>query len=147
MKRDEYPTFIDWWAINETEYRALTDAQDGNPAPLANLVREVGFLATKEAREFVADRLEGKKKTRGSKRTIAQQAKEVGILGRVREIQREFDCGEHSAMTIFMDRYPDVCQNEDTLKTYLRRAKVTFKKAVGREPPPVVLEKRKSEPE
>ena len=148
MKRDEYPTFIDWWAANEAEYRALSDAQDGNPNTLADLIRSVGTLKTREAREFVADRLDGKKKQRGSKRTVGQQAKELGILGMVREIQLELGCTEYHALGIFLDRYPNECgNNEDTLRTYIRRAKATSKAAVGREPPPVVQKRRNSEPE
>lgn len=148
MNRHEYSTFIDWWIANEAEYRALSDAQDGNPTTLANLIRSAGILKTRETREFVADRLEGKKKQRGSKRTIAQQAKEVGILGMVREIQAELECSEYHARGIFLDRYPNECgNNEDTLKTYIRRAKATFKAWVGREPPPVVQKRRNSEPE
>ena len=148
MNRHEYPTFIDWWVANEAEYRALTDAQDGNPTTLANLIRSAGTLKTRETREFVADRLEGKKKQRGIKRTIAQQAKEVGILGMVREIQAELECSEYHALGIFLDRYPNECgNNEDTLRTYIRRAKATLKAAVGREPPPVVQKRRNSEPE
>jgi len=69
MKRDEYPTFIDWWAANEAEYRALSDAQDGNPNTLADLIRSVGTLKTREAREFVADRL----KVRKSREEVSAQ--------------------------------------------------------------------------
>lgn len=147
MKRHECRTFIEWWAINEREYRALIDAEDGNPIPLAKLIKEVGHLATKEAREFLADHLEGKKKKRGVKRTAAQQAKELGILGMVREIQDELGCGEHKAMSIFMDRHPDICENADTLKTYLSRAKSTLKEIFGRKPSPVVRKRPNSEPE
>ena len=148
MNRHEYPTFIDWWVANEAEYRALSDAQDGNPTTLADLIRSAGTLKTRETREFVADRLEGKKKQRGRKRTIAQQAKELGILGMVREIKAELECSEYHALGIFLDRYPNECgNNEDTLRTYVRRAKATLKAAVGREPPPVVQKRRNSEPE
>lgn len=135
MRRDECPSFLDWWVENEAEYRALSDAEDGNPIPLAEMIRSVGHLATLEARTFVADRLEGKKKRRGLKRTIAQQAKEVGILGLVRSIQDELGCSEHRAMNVFLDRHPDACRDLDTLKTYVRRAKETLKDAFGREPP------------
>ena len=148
MNRHEYSTFIDWWIANEAEYRALSDAQDGNPTTLANLIRSAGILKTRETREFVADRLEGKKKQRGSKRTIAQQAKEVGILGMIREIQTELECSEYHALGVFLDRYPKECgNNENNLRTYIRRAKATLKAAVGREPPPVVQKRRNSEPE
>ena len=61
MNRHEHPTFTDWWIANEAEYRALSDAQDGNPTTLADLIRSAGTLKTRETREFVADRLEGKK--------------------------------------------------------------------------------------
>ena len=146
MKRHEYPTFLDWCAVNEAEYRALSDAQDGNPVPLADLIRSAGNLEAREARDFVADRLEGKKKQRGSKRTISQQAKEVRILGMIREIQTELECGEYQAIEVFLDRFPAECRNNrDTLKTYIRRAKATLKAAVGREPPPVVQKSRNPE--
>lgn len=147
MRRDEFQSFLDWWAENEAEYRALSYAEDGNPVPLAELIRSVGNLATQEARAFVADRLEGKKKRRGLKRTIAQQAKEVGILGIVRSIQDELGCSEHRAMSVFLDRHPDECSDLDTLKTYVRRAKATLKEAFGREPPSKVQKSANTEPE
>ena len=148
MNRHEYPTFRDWWEANEAEYSALSVAQDGNPTNLADLIRSAGILKTRETREFVADRLEGKKKQRGIKRTIAQLTKELRILGMVREIQAELECSEYHALRIFLDRYPDECgNNEDTLRTYIRRAKATLKAAFGREPPPVVQKRRNSEPE
>jgi len=146
MKRDEFPTFIDWWAAHETEYRALSDAEDGNPTPLADLIMTVGHLATQEARQFVADRLEGREKPKGSKRTIAQQAKELGILSMIRNIQEELGCSEYHARGIFMNRHPDITNNEDTLKTYIRRAKDTLKEMMGRKPPPVVQKRRNPEP-
>lgn len=147
MKRHDFQTFIDWWAANETEYRALSDAQDGDPVPLANLIRSVGRLEAWEARQFVADQLEGKKRQKGSKRTIAQQAKEVGILGMVRDIQKELNCSENRALEVFLDRHPDATDNLDTLRTYVRRAKATLKAAFGREPEPLVQKRRISEPE
>jgi hypothetical protein len=136
MKRHEFPTFLDWWAINEAEYNALCYAEDGNPVPLADLMRSVGRLETREARDFVADRLEGKPKQKGIKRTVAQQAKEFGILGMIWEIQRELECSEYKALNVFMDRYADITNDIDTLKTYLRRAKATWKAISRREPPP-----------
>lgn len=147
MRRDEFPSFLDWWVENEAEYRALSSAEDGNPVPLADLLRSVGNLATHEARVFVADRLEGKKRRRGLKRTIAQQAKEVAILGAVRSIQDELGCGERRAMSVFLDRHLDECSDEDTLKTYFRRSKATLKEAFGREPPRKVQKSRNTEPE
>jgi hypothetical protein len=136
MKRHEFPTFLDWWAVNEAEYNALSYAEDGNPVPLADLIRSVGRLETGEARDFVADRLEGKPKQKGSKRTVAQQAKEFGILGMIWGIQRELECSEYKALHAFLDRYPDITDDIDTLKTYVRRAKATWKAISGREPPP-----------
>lgn len=147
MRRDEFPNFLDWWVENEAEYRALSYAEDGNPVPLADLLRSVGNLATIEARIFVADRLEGKKRQRGLKRTIAQQAREVAILGTVRSIQDELGCGERRAMSVFMDRHPNECSDDDTLKTYVRRAKATLSKAFGRELPRKVQKSRNTEPE
>ena len=147
MRRGEYQSFLDWWIENEVEYRALSDAQDGNPFPLAELIRNVGNLATQEARAFVADRLEGKRKRRGLKRTVVQQAKEVGILGIVRGIQEELGCSEHRAMSIFLDRHPDACSDQDALKTYVRRAKATLKEAFGHEPLPVFQKSRNPEPD
>ena len=147
MKRDDYPTFIDWYFANEEEYCALSTAQDGNPIPLANLVEATGQLATKEARAFVASALKGEKQKTGSKRTIAQQAKELAILGMIREIQRERNCGEHTAREVFLDRHSDICDNPETLRTYIRRAKGTLKQAFGRKPAPVVQNDKHSEPE
>jgi hypothetical protein len=147
MKRDQYPTFLDWWFANEEEYRALSDAQDGDPVPLTQLIEAKGHLATIEARLFVVDRIEGIKQKVGSKRTVTQQAKEVAILGMIRNIQKEFSCGEHTARGVFLDRHTDICGNEDTLRTYIRRAKLTLKQAVGREPPPVFQKGPHSEPE
>ena len=60
MKRDQYPTFIDWWAANEEEYYALSTAQDGNPQPLAELINTNGQLDTLEARAFVSSLVMGK---------------------------------------------------------------------------------------
>jgi polyhydroxyalkanoate synthesis regulator phasin len=147
MNRGDYPTFIDWWLANEDEYRALTNAEDGDPKALSDLMIQRGFLATKEAREFVAAHIRGEKKRRGAKRMARQQAKEVGILGMVREIQRELNCGEHTAREVFLDRHPDICDNQDTLKTYLRRAKETLEQAFGRRVRPVVQKSGNPEPE
>jgi len=148
MKRDQYPTFLDWWFVNEEEYSALSDAQDGNLVPLAELIEAKGQLATIEAREFVASRLKGEKQKKvGAKRTIAQQAKEVGILGLIRDIQKKLGCGEHTARAVFLDRHSDICSNEETLKTYIRRAKLTLEEAFGRKPPPLVQKGPHSEPE
>ncbi len=147
MRRDEFSNFLDWWAVNEAEYRALSTAEDGNPFPLANLIRSVGCLETMEARAFVADRLEGKEKPRGRKRTIAQQAKEMGILAIIWDIQRELECTETGAFEVFLDRYPKECGNSlDTLRTYVRRAKATYKTIAGREPNPIFQNSRNSEP-
>lgn len=148
MKRQEFPTFLDWWAVNEAEYRALSDAEDGNPVLLAKLIRSAGRLETREAREFVADRLEGKKKRKGSKRTIGQQARELAIFGMVRDIQKELECSEYHALQVFLDRYPAECAgNLETLRTYIRRAKGALKATFGREPEPLVQKRRISEPE
>ena len=147
MNRDDYPTFLHWYAANQEEYETLSLAKDGNPFPLADFIEAKGFLATNEARTFVASNLKGVKKKSGGKRTVAQQAKEVGILGIVRDIQKELGCGEHTARAVFLDRYPHICQSDETLRTYLRRAKLTLKQAFGREPPPVVQEDGNPEPE
>lgn len=147
MKRHEFPTFLDWWAVNEAEYRALNDAEEGNSVPLAKLIRSVGSLETQEAREFVADRLEGKKKPKGNKRTVAQQSMELGILALVRDIQKELDCSEYRALEVFLDRYPHVTRELETLRTRIRKAKATLKQAFGREPEPLVQKRRISEPE
>ena len=147
MKREQYPSFLDWWVVNQEEYEALTRAQDGDPSSLAQIIEAEGQLATREAREFVAARLKGEKLKSGSKRTVVQQAKELGILSLVREIQEELNCGEHTARDIFLERYEDICSNEDTLKTYVRRAKVTLEQMFGRKPPPVVQKGLNSEPE
>ena len=147
MKRDKHSTFIDWWIANEEEYRALSDAEDGNPYPLAELIEAGGHLATKEARAFVVSRLKGLPQKTGKKRTVAQQAKEVGILGIVRDIQREFSCGEHKARNVFLDRHPDICDNEETLRTYIKRANATLEQAFGRKPPSLVQKGNHSEPE
>lgn len=147
MNRDDYPTFLHWFLANEEEYRVLHCAQDGDPFPLADFIDQRGRLATKEARAFVASHLKGEKKKRGLKRSQAQQSKEVIILGFVREIQREMDCGEHSARAVFLDRHPDLCSNDETLRTYLRRAKETLEQGFGRKPPPVVRKSANSEPE
>jgi hypothetical protein len=147
MKRDQYPTLLDWWCANVEEYCALGTAEDGNPMPLAEFIEVKGQLATKEARAFVASRIRGEKNKTGAKRTGTQQAKEVGILGIIRGIQEEFRCGEHTARGVFLDRHSDICKNEETLRTYIRRAKKTLKQAFGREPPPVVQKGTHSEPE
>jgi hypothetical protein len=147
MKRHEFPTFLDWWSVNEAEYSALSDAQDGNPGPLACLIRSVGRLETREARDFLADRLEGKEKPKGRKRTIDQQAYELAVLGMIWNIQRELECSEIGALAVFLDRYPKECGNNlDTLRTYVRRAKATYKAIAGREPSPVFQNRRVSEP-
>lgn len=151
MKRHEFPTFLDWWSVNEAEYSALSNAQDGNPVPLANLIRSVGRLETREARHFVADRLEGKKKRKGMKRTIAQQAKELGVLSLVRNIQKELECSEYRAREVFLERYPDVFKDKgnggqnEALRTCIRRAKELLKKAFGREYPPLGQKRRNSD--
>lgn len=147
MNRDNYPTCIDWFFANQEEYNALSDAEDGNPVPLANFIQANGYLATIEARAYVASQIKGEKKKRGAKRTVAQQAKEIGILGLVRDIQQEFNCGEHTARNVFLDRYPDICRNEDTLKTHVNRAKKTLEQIFGRKPGKAVQETENPEPE
>ena len=131
---DAPDNFIEWFFLNEEEYSALIDAEDGNPEPLSEIINGRGYLRTVEAREYVSSVLLGKPKRRGAKRTVSQQAKEVFILWEIFAIQRELDCGEHKARLVFLERRPDVCTNEDTLKTYVRRAKETLTKAFGRPP-------------
>ena len=139
---------MDWWAANEEEYYALSTAQDGNPQPLAELINTKGQLDTLEARAFVSSLVMGKNHQKaGVKRTVPQQSKELTILMLVRGIQKEFDCGEHRARNVFLDRHPDICNNNETLRTYMRRAKDTLKHAVGRYPPAVVQKGTHSEPE
>jgi hypothetical protein len=147
MKGHEYPTFLDWWIANLVEYKALSDAEDGNPFPLAELIEAKGYLVTKEARKFVAAQVKGEKKSRGSKRTIAQQAKEIAILGILRDIQKELDSGEHTARAVFLERHSNICSNEDSLRTYVKRAKKTLEQMFGRKPPPVVQQRGNSEPD
>jgi len=131
MRRDQFANFIEWWAVNEFEYRALTDAQDGNPEALAKLVKEKGELNTLEARSWVAARLRGEKLPRGLKRTVAQQAKELGLLGMMLDIQREQNCSEYKAREYLLRQFPEI--ESETLKTYIRRAKKTFKAISGRD--------------
>jgi hypothetical protein len=147
MNRDKYATFIDWFFANQEEYEALSAAEDGNPVPLADFIEANGYLATKEAQAYVASQIKGEKKKRGAKRTVAQQAKEIGIFGLLRDIQREFNCGEHTARNVFLDRHSDICSNEDTLKTHVNRAKNTLEKIFGRKPGKVVQETENPEPE
>ena len=136
---------ITWLCANLEEYNALFDAEDGNPFALAEHVERKGFLATDEARAFVAARLRGDKKRRGVKRTVAQQAKEVGILGMVRGIQRERNCSEYAACMLFLEQHSNICGDYDALRTHLRRAKGFFKDCLGREPAPLVQKSGNSE--
>lgn len=147
MNRDKFSTFVEWFFANEEEYQALTVAQDGNLFPLAAFIESKGQLSTKEARAFVAAHLRGDKKNTGSKRTIAQQTKELMILDMIREIQTELNCGEHTARNTFLDRHADICDKDETLRTYIRRAKKTWKGIFGREPDAVVQKGRDFEPE
>ena len=147
MNRGDYEIFMDWWIANKDEYEALSVAEDGNPYPLANYIEEHGFLATKEARSFVAAHIRGDKKKRGAKRTIEQQAKEIGILGMIRDIQKGMDCGEHTAREVFLDRHPEICSNDDSLRTTIRRAKKSLKEIFGQEITPVLQKSQNSEPE
>lgn len=138
------PPFFDWFFENEAEYEALIEAEDGNIEKLAAHVEEYGILRTAEARKFVAARLRGEKRKRGLKRTAKQQSKEIMILGDIRELQMDYLCSEHKACEIFLELHPEF--NEDTLRTYIRRAKQTLKEMFGREPPPVVPKMKNSEP-
>lgn len=138
---------IDDYLANEVEYRALIDAEEGNPLPLADFIRTVGALQTEAAREFVAARVLGEKKQRGQKRTVAQQVRELYILDLIRKIQVQMNCGEHTARNVFLDRYPGICSNEESLRTYIRRAKKFWKDSFGREPSRVVQKRDFSEPE
>lgn len=147
MKRNDYPTFLDWWVANNEEYQALSIAEDGNPFPLAEYIEAKGYLATKEARAYVASRVKGEKKSRGGKRTIAKQALEIGILGILRDIQKEFGCGEHTAREVFLERHARICSNEDTLRTHIRRAKMTLEQAFEKKVSPVVQKSGNPEPE
>lgn len=145
MKRDVYANNLDWIVANWDEYVALHRAQDGDPTLLAKWIVENGELATKEARQYVSDRLLGKSLKRGAKRTIAQLAKELGILGLIQDIQKEHHCGEPTARKHFLDRYPDICRNEDTLKTFIRRAKETLTEMRSRVSDTAVLKTENSE--
>jgi hypothetical protein len=138
MKREDYPTPLDWYVANEKEYRALSAAEDGNLRPLAEYIEQGGVLATREACAFVAARLRGDKRKKGQKRTIRQQTKEIIILGLVRDIQAEQTCSEYAACMTFLERHADLCADYDALRTFIRRAKASFKNALGKEPPPVV---------
>lgn len=143
---DQNLSRLDWYIANEAEYRALVAAEDGNTAALAEHVEKVGFLATNEARAFIAARLRGEPQKRGQKRTIQQQTKEIIILGLVRDIQHETACSEYAACMIFLERHSDLCADYDALRTCVRRAKATFKKSLRKEPPPVVQNSSNSEP-
>lgn len=139
-------TRLEWYVANEPEYRALIAAEDGNSHALAEYVEKVGFLATDEARAFIAARLRGEPQKRGQKRTIQQQTKEIIILGLVRDIQHERACSEYAACMIFLERHSDLCADYDALRTCVRRAKATFKKSLGKEPSPVAQNLGNSEP-
>ncbi len=109
------------YAKHQDEYLCLLAAEEGDQEPLAQLIEQRGCLATPEAREFVAARLRGEKKTRGSKRTLVQISSDLGILDDVLAIRAEHGCTEYRAKLVYLNDHPDL--NEDTLKTILSRAK------------------------
>jgi polyhydroxyalkanoate synthesis regulator phasin len=147
MTSDEINPRLKWFLINEEEYSALHRAQDGNLFPLADFIEKNGHLSTEEARKFVASLLRGEKPAkRGVKRTLAQQSKELGIWGLIREIQTELGCSEYKARAVFLERHSDVCSNDDSLRTYIRRAKETYEGMTGRKPTDRVQKGRNSEP-
>ena len=128
---DEIPNGLRWYLENQDELGAPVTAADGNPEALAASVEVGRTFTTEGARAIVAARFRGKKKS-GQKRTVAQLTKEVIILGLVRGIQTGLDCGEQSARKVLLERHADLTDNEDTLKTYLRRAKLHLKRSPGR---------------
>ena len=144
MKREQYPTLLQWVAENSIEYQALGKAEDGDQFPLAEFIERNGVLATKEARAFVAARLRGDRKPSGVKRTIRQQVAELEILVSVRKIQQEEDCLEYRALGIYLDRHPDMIF--DTLKTNISRAKKTLEDFSGCKITPVVQKRPNSKP-
>ena len=97
--------FLDWYFDNEQEYKALMTAQEGNPTLLSEFITEYGHLRTNEARQFVSDTLMGKPKKRGSKRTIAQQAKELGVHGLILDIMKEHSVKKNRAIDIYAEKY------------------------------------------
>lgn len=121
---------------NEAEIRALLAAEEGDFEMLAAYIEEGGVLRTKEGRDFVGDRLRGKKQKRGKKRTLAQEAKEINLLIIIRGIQQDFSCSEYRACEILLDACPNL--DRDALRTYLRRAKQTLDDAFGKEQPTTV---------
>lgn len=140
MKRDQYPTFLDWWLANQEEYQALIDAEDGYPEDLAALIEEHGRLMTREARAFIADRIRGKKKKRGSKRLASKQVEDAILLADIRGIQEEHDnCSEYRAIEIYLERLPPPAEDEemlskDTVISALNRAKKMLTEWLGRPP-------------
>jgi hypothetical protein len=116
---------------HDKEYRCLLAAEEGNSEPLAELIEREGCLATPEAREYVAARLRGEKKKRGNKRTLGQIKMELNLLQEIRMIEKDLGCTEYKAIKVYLASHPDM--NEDSLKTYLKRAKESLEKTPGLE--------------
>jgi hypothetical protein len=130
--------------LHGDELNALRRAEDGDPSKLAQWVESGKPLQTEVAREFVAKKLRGETKgRRAPRRTHAQKNLELNYLLAIRDIQRELGCSEYRARNLFLSKHSSM--PEDTLKTYIRRAKQTLSEKL---PVPTEVQKwGNSEPE
>jgi len=124
---ENYENRIDYFWEHLTEIGILSVAEDGNLAPLAELIQKEGLLRTFEARKFVADRLKGVPVQSGRKRKNTQIIKDLMILMYIRGFQKERSLSEYAAVKRYLELYPS--SSEETVKSALKRIKKMLSEA------------------
>jgi hypothetical protein len=110
------------------------EALRGDPRGLAEQI-ERGLNISAPVRSLIVDYLRGHiKKNKGNQRTVKQELMESIHYFNVKYLQMGVDLSDkyngkkmtrYRAIKIYLERNPDL--NEDTLKTYLRRADLKYK--------------------
>lgn len=117
---------------NAKELRLLAQAEEGRIEILAKYIEDGGLLLSIEARRYVASRLRGEPQKRGRKQLHEQRAREFEYLGRVLRIKSETGCSEYAARNIILAEEANL--KAETLKTYLRRARMRLGFPLSRGP-------------
>ena len=138
-------TFLDWFFENLEEFEALHDAEEGNPYPLADFIVKYGALRTVEARGFVSDRLLGKPKKRGQKRTTAQVGKELAIYNEIKRIMRSQGVSKNKAIDIYIEHYDELGPRE-TIRDYEKKGEKVYLEIKASMQKKVGVEKRDFRP-
>ena len=107
VKREDFEDLVEYVSLHANELFCLTEAEEGNPKPLADHIREFGFLATEDAREYVRARILGLPQKEGRRRTLAKQAEDLVTYCAIRKIQECKRCTEYQARRFYLEEHPD----------------------------------------